>query len=96
MVSVPVVLVPTVAVAPDRECVRPHTWRPVNRARCTRRSTHCQVIVHVLAKRDDPVIQPADAIHVLKMKDVVSALEAAADAFESVANTVEGIAVKES
>ena len=36
------------------------------------------------------------AIHVLKMKDIVSALEAAADAFESVANTVEGIAVKES
>ncbi|MEO7060358.1 MAG: DUF47 family protein [Lapillicoccus sp.] len=37
-----------------------------------------------------------DAIHVLKMKDIVSAFEAAADAFETVANTVEGIAVKES
>lgn len=37
-----------------------------------------------------------DAIYILKLKDIVSALEAAADAFESVANTVEGIAVKES
>lgn len=37
-----------------------------------------------------------DAIHVLKMKDIVSAFEAAADAFEAVAHTVEGIAVKES
>jgi predicted phosphate transport protein (TIGR00153 family) len=42
------------------------------------------------------LFENSDAIHVLKMKDIVSALEAAADAFESVANTVEGIAVKES
>jgi predicted phosphate transport protein (TIGR00153 family) len=37
-----------------------------------------------------------DAITVLKLKEVVDALEAAADAFENVANTVESIAVKES
>jgi len=37
-----------------------------------------------------------DAITVLKLKDVVDELEAAADAFETVAHTVEGIAVKES
>ena len=37
-----------------------------------------------------------DAIHVLKAKEVFDALEAAADAFESVANTVEQIALKES
>jgi len=37
-----------------------------------------------------------DALTVLKLKDVVDALEAAIDAFESVANTVEQIAVKES
>ncbi|MFZ5872057.1 MAG: DUF47 domain-containing protein [Actinomycetota bacterium] len=37
-----------------------------------------------------------DAMYVLKAKDVVEALEAAADAFESVANTVEQIAIKES
>ena len=37
-----------------------------------------------------------DAITVLKLKEVVDELEAAADAFEKVANTVETIAVKES
>ena len=37
-----------------------------------------------------------DALTVLKMKEVVDELEAAADAFEHVANTVETIAVKES
>lgn len=42
------------------------------------------------------LFEDSDAIHVLKMKDIVSAFEAAADAFETVANTVEGIAVKES
>ena len=42
------------------------------------------------------LFENGDAIQVLKMKDIVSALEAAADAFEGVAHTVEGIAVKES
>ena len=37
-----------------------------------------------------------DAINVLKLKEVIDELEAAADAFETVANTVESIAVKES
>jgi uncharacterized protein len=37
-----------------------------------------------------------DAITVMKLKEVVDELEAAADAFEKVANTVESIAVKES
>jgi uncharacterized protein len=37
-----------------------------------------------------------DALTVLKLKDVIEQLEAAADAFEKVANTVETIAVKES
>jgi uncharacterized protein len=37
-----------------------------------------------------------DALTVMKLKDVVDALEAAIDAFESVANTVEQISVKES
>ena len=39
---------------------------------------------------------PTDAIEVMKHKEVIEELEAAADAFESVANKVEGIAVKES
>jgi predicted phosphate transport protein (TIGR00153 family) len=37
-----------------------------------------------------------DALTVLKFKEVVDQLEAAADAFEKVANTIESIAVKES
>ncbi len=37
-----------------------------------------------------------DAIAVIKLKEVIDELEAAADAFETVANTVESIAVKES
>ena len=37
-----------------------------------------------------------EALDVLKLKDIVESLEAAIDAFESVANTVEQIAVKES
>jgi uncharacterized protein len=37
-----------------------------------------------------------DALTVLKLKEVVDQLEAAADTFEKVANTVESIAVKES
>ena len=37
-----------------------------------------------------------DALMVLKLKEVVDQLEAAADAFENVADTVETIAVKES
>jgi predicted phosphate transport protein (TIGR00153 family) len=38
---------------------------------------------------------PADPLMVLKVKEVVETLEEAADAFETVANTVQGIAVKE-
>jgi predicted phosphate transport protein (TIGR00153 family) len=39
---------------------------------------------------------PSDVLTVLKLKEVVEVLEEAADAFETVANTVESIAVKES
>ena len=38
----------------------------------------------------------ADAITVMKLKEVIEELEAAADAFEKVAHKVESIAVKES
>jgi uncharacterized protein len=37
-----------------------------------------------------------EALEVLKLKDIVDSLEAAVDAFEKVANTVEQIVVKES
>jgi predicted phosphate transport protein (TIGR00153 family) len=38
---------------------------------------------------------PADVLTVLKIKEIVETLEEAVDAFETVANTVESIAVKE-
>lgn len=38
---------------------------------------------------------PTDILGVLKLKEIVETLEEAADAFETVANTVESIAVKE-
>ena len=38
---------------------------------------------------------PSDVLTVLKIKEIVETLEEAADAFETVANTVESIAVKE-
>ncbi len=38
--------------------------------------------------------ETADTLRVLKLKDVIDELEAAADAFEALANTVENIAVK--
>jgi hypothetical protein len=38
--------------------------------------------------------EQANALHVMKLKEVIDELEAAADAFEDVANHVEGIAVK--
>jgi uncharacterized protein len=41
-------------------------------------------------------IDPAGVLTILKLKEVVDILEEAADAFETVANTVESIAVKES
>ena len=37
-----------------------------------------------------------DAVHVIKLKGIIDGFEDAADAFEKVAHTVEGIAVKES
>jgi uncharacterized protein Yka (UPF0111/DUF47 family) len=37
-----------------------------------------------------------DALEVLKLKDVVDSLESAIDAFETVANVIEQISVKES
>jgi predicted phosphate transport protein (TIGR00153 family) len=52
-----------------------------------------QVYRRILAKLFSGVY---DALTVLKLKEVVDQLEAAADAFEHVANTVETIAVKES
>ena len=43
----------------------------------------------------DPAPSAVDVLTLLKIKEVVETLEQAADAFETVANTVESIAVKE-
>ena len=51
------------------------------------------LLVDLLAPPDDA--PPADVLTILKSKEVVEVLEEAADAFETVANTVESIAVKE-
>jgi uncharacterized protein len=40
-------------------------------------------------------LEPVDVLTVIKTKEVVDTLEEAADAFETVANTIQGIAVKE-
>jgi len=52
------------------------------------------LLVNLLAPPVDT--PPADVLTILKVKEVVEVLEEAADAFETVANTVESIAVKES
>jgi len=53
-----------------------------------------QVYRHLLSELfDEPVENP---ITVFKLKEIIDQLEAAADAFEKVAHTVESIAVKES
>ena len=43
----------------------------------------------------EPITDPAAVLEAIKLKEVVDTLEEAADAFETVANTVESIAVKE-
>src|SRR4051794_33903488 len=48
-----------------------------------------------LLSPDEAVTDPAAVLEVIKLKEVVDTLEDAADAFETVANTVESIAVKE-
>jgi predicted phosphate transport protein (TIGR00153 family) len=52
------------------------------------------LLVDLLAPPADAA--PADVLTILKVKEVVEVLEEAADAFETVANTVASIAVKES
>jgi predicted phosphate transport protein (TIGR00153 family) len=53
------------------------------------------LLADLLAPPDDGG-PPADVLTILKVKEVVETLEEATDAFETVANTVESIVVKES
>jgi predicted phosphate transport protein (TIGR00153 family) len=68
-------------------------WIQVNSLEEEADAVYRSLLGDLLAPPDsDP---PADVLTVLKMKEIVETLEEAADAFETVANTVESIAVKE-
>ncbi|MGO1317862.1 MAG: DUF47 domain-containing protein [Cellulomonadaceae bacterium] len=64
-------------------------WVEVNRLENQADKVHRKLIAQLFDEVTDP-------IHLMKLKEVVETLENAADAFETVANMVETIAVKES
>lgn len=64
-------------------------WVEINRLENVADKTHRKLLVELFDNG-------TDAIQVMKLKDVIETLEAAADAFETVANTVETITLKES
>lgn len=69
-------------------------WIHINSLEEDADNAYRALLVDLLAPGND---EPAlDVLTVLKVKEVVETLENAADAFETVANTVESIAVKES
>lgn len=64
-------------------------WIEINRLENQADQTYRRLLAHLFGGE-------YDTLTVLKLKEVIDQLEAAADAFEHVANTVESIAVKES
>lgn len=64
-------------------------WIEINRLENTGDKNHRRILAKLFSGE-------FKTIEVLKLKDIVEALEGAIDAFESVANTIEQIAVKES
>lgn len=64
-------------------------WIEINRLENTADKAYRRILVKLFSGE-------FEALEVLKLKDIVDSLEAAVDAFEAVANTVEQIAVKES
>jgi predicted phosphate transport protein (TIGR00153 family) len=64
-------------------------WIEINRLENQADQVYRNLLAHLFSGEYDPVT-------ILKLKEVVDQLEAAADAFEHVANSVETIAVKES
>ncbi len=64
-------------------------WIEINRLENTGDKTYRRILAKLFSGQ-------YEALEVLKLKDIVDSLEAAIDAFEKVANTVEQIAVKES
>jgi predicted phosphate transport protein (TIGR00153 family) len=69
-------------------------WVHVNSLEDEADTVYRALLVDLLAPPDDA--PPGDVLTILKIKEVVEVLEEAADAFETVANTVESIVVKES
>src|SRR5919107_824631 len=64
-------------------------WIEINRLENTGDKSYRRILAQLFSGR-------YKSLEVLKLKDVVESLEAAIDAFEAVANTVEQIALKES
>ena len=64
-------------------------WIEINRLENQGDKTYRHIVAHLFSGS-------LEALEVMKLKDVVDSLEAAMDAFETVANIVEQIAVKES
>ena len=69
-------------------------WIAVNSLEDEADSVYRTLLGDLLAP-PDPEPAATDVLTLLKIKEVVETLEQAADAFETVANTVESIAVKE-
>lgn len=68
-------------------------WVYVNSLEDEGDSAYRALLRELLDPADDAT--PVDVLTVLKIKEIVESLEEAADAFETVANTIESIAVKE-
>lgn len=64
-------------------------WIEINRLENQADKLHRKMTAELFA-------ETTDAVHVIKMKDIIDGFEDAADAFEKVAHMVESIAVKES
>ena len=71
-----------------------HYWIDVNSLEEEADELYRNLLGDLLAPPDTAA--PGDVLTVLKVKEVVEILEGAADAFETVANTVQSLAVKES
>jgi len=65
-------------------------WIEINRLENQADKLHRKMLVALFNGTD------VDAVHIIKMKGIIDGFEEAADSFENVAHTVEGIAVKES
>ena len=67
----------------------PSYWIEINRLENQSDVLHRRMLADLFNNATDP-------IHVMKVKEIIDGFEDAADSFEKVAHTVEGIAVKES